>query len=141
MGNAPQRAEDYTVAVPAVEGLTGKHAIYLVVEGEGNEGLMDLHGIGFSKKGTTCHRPTVPTIQITVDGKPVAMPTTPVFATNENGVMDLTNYQVYAPLKSNSNITVTANGGKVDRKISPIVDGRATVRCTFNGKEKVYKIN
>lgn len=140
-GNAPQRAEDYTVAVPAVEGLTGKHAIYLVVEGEGNEGLMDLHGIGFSKKGTMCHRPTVPTIQITVDGKPVAMPTTPVFATNENGVMDLTNYQVYAPLKSNSNITVTANGGKVDRKISPIVDGRATVRCTFNGKEKVYKIN
>ena len=55
--------------------------------------------------------------------------------------MDLTHYQVYAPLTDKSVIKATANGGNVDIKIGKIVDGRATVKCTFNGKQKVYKIN
>ena len=139
--NAAKEATTYEVAVPAVEGLTGKHAIYLVVEGAGNEPLVDFHGIGFAKAGKPCQRPAVPTVSILVDGKAVAMPTKPIFSTNDNGLMDLTNYQVYAPLKPNSTITVVTNGGSVKREIGKIVDGRATVRCTFNGKEKVYKIN
>lgn len=139
--NAAKEAKTYEVAVPAVEGLTGKHAIYLVVEGAGNEPLVDFHGIGFAKAGKPCQRPAVPTVSILVDGKAVAMPTKPIFSTNDNGLMDLTNYQVYAPLKPNSTIMVVTNGGSVKREIGKIVDGRATVRCTFNGKEKVYKIN
>ena len=139
--NAAKEAKTYEVAVPAVEGLTGKHAIYLVVEGAGNEPLVDFHGIGFAKAGKPCQRPAVPTVSILVDGKAVAMPTKPIFSTNDNGLMDLTNYQVYAPLKPNSTIMVVINGGSVKREIGKIVDGRATVRCTFNGKEKVYKIN
>ena len=139
--NAAKEATTYEVAVPAVEGLTGKHAIYLVVEGAGNEPLVDFHGIGFAKAGKPCQRPAVPTVSILVDGKAVAMPTKPIFSTNDNGLMDLTNYQVYAPLKPNSTITVVTNGGSVKREIGKIVDGRATVRCTFNGKEKIYKIN
>ena len=139
--NAAKEAKTYEVAVPAVEGLTGKHAIYLVVEGAGNEPLVDFHGIGFAKAGKPCQRPAVPTVSILVDGKAVAMPTKPIFSTNDNGLMDLTNYQVYAPLKPNSTIMVVTNGGSVKREIGKIVDGRATVRCTFNGKEKMYKIN
>ena len=139
--NAAKEAKTYEVAVPAVEGLTGKHAIYLVVEGAGNEPLVDFHGIGFAKAGKPCQRPAVPTVSILVDGKAVAMPTKPIFSTNDNGLMDLTNYQVYAPLKPNSTIMVVTNGGSVKREIGKIVDGRATVRCTFNGKEKIYKIN
>ena len=139
--NAAKEATTYEVAVPAVEGLTGKHAIYLVVEGAGNEPLVDFHGIGFAKAGKPCQRPAVPTVSILVDGKAVAMPTKPIFSTNDNGLMDLTNYQVYAPLKPNSTIMVVTNGGSVKREIGKIVDGRATVRCTFNGKEKIYKIN
>ena len=139
--NAAKEATTYEVAVPAVEGLTGKHAIYLVVEGAGNEPLVDFHGIGFAKAGKPCQRPAVPTVSILVDGKAVAMPTKPIFSTNDNGLMDLTNYQVYAPLKPKSTIMVVTNGGSVKREIGKIVDGRATVRCTFNGKEKIYKIN
>ena len=139
--NAAKEATTYEVAVPAVEGLTGKHAIYLVVEGAGNEPLVDFHGIGFAKAGKPCQRPAVPTVSILVDGKAVAMPTKPIFSTNDNGLMDLTNYQVYAPLKPNSTIMVVTNGGSVKREIGKIVDGRATVRCTFNGKENIYKIN
>ncbi len=140
-GDAAQKAASYEVAVPAVEGLTGKHAIYLVIEGEGSEGLLDLHGIGFSKPGIKCNRPEVPVVTITVDGKAIALPSAPMFATNDNGLMDLTHYQAYAPLKENSAIKATAQGGDVKFHVSKIVDGRATVRCEFNGKEKVYLIN
>lgn len=139
--NAVKEARNYEVDVPAVEGLSGKHAIYLVVEGKGNEGLLDLHGIGFTKSGQTCERPVVPEITITVDGKKIALPSKPVFSTNDNGLMDLTHYQAYAPLRSNSTIKATAKGGKVDIQIGKIVDGRATVKCEFNGKEKIYLIN
>ena len=139
--NAVKEARNYEVDVPAVEGLSGKHAIYLVVEGKGNEGLLDLHGIGFTKSGQTCERPVVPEITITVDGKKIALPSKPVFSTNGNGLMDLTHYQAYAPLRSNSTIKATAKGGKVDIQIGKIVDGRATVKCEFNGKEKIYLIN
>ena len=139
--NAAKEAKTYEVAVPAVEGLTGKHAIYLVVEGAGNEPLVDFHGIGFAKADKPCQRPVVPTVSILVDGKALAMPTKPIFSTNDNGLMDLSHYQVYAPLTDKSVIKATANGDNVDIKIGKIVDGRATVRCTFNGKEKVYLIN
>lgn len=139
--NAPREAKMYEVSVPAVEGLSGKHAIYLVVEGDGSEGLVDMHGIGFAKAGKPCQRPVVPEVSITVDGKQVAMPKLPVFSTNDNGLMDLTHYQTYAPLTDKSVIKATANGGNVDIKIGKITDGRATVRCTYNGKEKVYMIN
>lgn len=139
--NAPQKANMYEVPVSAVEGLTGKHAIYLVVEGDGSEGLVDMHGIGFAKAGKPCQRPVVPEVSITVDGKQVAMPKLPVFSTNDNGLMDLTRYQTYAPLTDKSVIKATANAGNVDIKIGKITDGRATVRCTYNGKEKVYMIN
>lgn len=140
-GDAAQKAASYEVAVPAVEGLTGKHAIYLVIEGKGSEGLLDLHGIGFSKPGIKCNRPKVPVVTITVDGKAIALPSAPMFATNDNGLMDLTHYQAYAPLKENSTIKATAQGGDVKFHVSKIVDGRATVRCEFNGKEKVYLLN
>ncbi|MBO4963736.1 MAG: hypothetical protein J6C65_02210, partial [Prevotella sp.] len=115
--------------------------IYLVIEGKGSEGLLDLHGIGFSKPGIKCNRPEVPVVTITVDGKAIALPSAPMFATNDNGLMDLTHYQAYAPLKENSTIKATAQGGDVKFHVSKIVDGRATVRCEFNGKEKVYLIN
>lgn len=139
--NAPKEAKTYEANVPAVEGLTGKHAIYLVVEGGGNEGLVDIHGIGFAKKDKPCVKPSVPSISIIIDGKRASIPSLPVFATNENGLMDLTHYQVYAPLNSNSIIKVETKGADVISKIGKIADGRAVIRCTYNGKEKVFMIN
>ena len=158
--NAPQAAADFQVAVPAVEGLKGKHAIYLVVEGpevpqpqndrprfggpqrpQRPQGLFDMHGIGFSKQGTVCERPVVPTVTITVDGKEVRLPSTPIYCSNANGYTDLTRYQTYAPLKANSVIRATASDPSVRIEVSPIVAGRATVTCTYQGLNKVYLIN
>ena len=40
------------MALPAVEGLKGKHAIYLVAEGD--DCKFTLHGLGFAKTGMIC---------------------------------------------------------------------------------------
>ena len=143
--DAPREVRYYNVAVPAVEGLSGKHAIYLKVEGEGKEGLVDIHGIGFAKGNESFidKVPVIPEVNITVDGKEIAIPKTPVFSTNQNGYTDLTRYQTYAPLKDNSVVKASVNtcGSKVKIETGKIVSGRATVKCTFNGKEKIYLIN
>ena len=149
----------FQVPVPAVENLKGKHAIYLVVEGPDVEqprlerprfgpqvqqapiGLFDLHGIGFSKPGTVCERPTVPSVTITVDGRQVKLPSTPVRASNTNGYTDVTHYQVYAPVTGKSVIKAVASDPAVRIAVSPIVEGRATVKCTYQGQDKVYLIN
>ncbi len=152
-------AKTWQLSVPAVEGLTGKHALYLVADGadieqkkddrprwgrpqqpQRPEGLFDLHGIGFSKGGSISV-PQVPRMTITVDGKQLAIPQQPIRTTNQNGYTDLTRYQVYGPLKSGSKIEATADVPGVQVTVGPVSDGRATVKAVYNGKEKIYLIN
>ncbi|NPD91365.1 hypothetical protein [Xylanibacter muris] len=147
----------YSVAVPEVEGLKGKHAIYLVAEGpevkqpkadarqarqpQRPVGLFDLHGIGFAKADAPFVRPVVPVVTITADGKKLNIPATPIRTTNANGLTDAIRYQVYAPLTDKSVIKVEASDPSVEYSVSPIVEGRATVKCMYDGKEKIYLIN
>jgi hypothetical protein len=139
--------------------LTGKHAIYLVVEGpevkqpeqrqqwgqrpqqpQRPKGLFTLHGIGFSD-GSQWEMPAVPQVTITADGKKLNIPAQPVMTTNQNGYTECNHYQVYAPLKVSSQIKATANDPTVKVAVGTITDGRATVRCTWRGKEKIFLIN
>ena len=158
--DAPRRPTNFSVSVPSIEGLKGKHAIYLVAEGpevqqpQNNRrqfdrpqqpqrpvGLFDLHDIGFTKSGTTFEVPVVPTVSITADGKTLNLPSTPIRCTNANGLTDATRYQVYAPLTDKSVIKVIPSHPSVQFEVSPIVEGRATVKCTYNGLTKTYLIN
>jgi hypothetical protein len=156
--DAPKAAMMYQAAVPEVEGLTGKHAIYLVADGpevktperprwgaprgpQRPQGLFDLHGIGFSKAGEKFNAPVVPQVTITVDGKPLVLPQNPVFFTNLNGYAECNRYQVYGKLDKNSALKATATDPAVKFEISQVVEGRATVKATFNGKTKIYLIN
>ena len=149
------------VPVPAVEGLAGKHAIFLVAEGADipprpvnprfanmrppvqlrPEGLFDLNGIGFSKPGSPCVKPEVPQLEFYADGKKLVTPTTPIRFTNLNGLSDQIRYQVYGPLKDGSKLEVKASNPAVKIEISPIVEGRATVKCTYNGLQKIFLVN
>ena len=160
--DAPGAAMNYQISVPAVEGLTGKHAIYLVTEGpevqqpeqpqgrqqfgrrlqqpERPQGLFDLHGIAFSK-GTDFKSPVVPVVTITADGQKLNIPDTPVRASNQNGLMDATTYQLYGPLTAGTKLKATASDRAVRFSVSPIVDGRATVTATYQGKTKTFRIN
>ena len=148
--------------VPDVEGLTGKHAIYLVVEGpdlkqperpqgpwgrrqqgpQRPQGLFDLHGIGFTKTDAK-PVPFVPQVTITADGQKLNIPAQPIMSTNANGYTDYTHYQLYAPLKAGSKIQATCEKAPdaVKFDISSVVNGRATVKATYRGKEKIFLIN
>jgi hypothetical protein len=158
--DAPKAAMTYQVRVPAVEGLTGKHAIYLVTEGpevqapqqpqwggrrqqqpQRPQGLFDLHGIGFAKKGQPLKAPVVPQVTITVDGQRLHIPDTPIRSTNQNGYTDLTHYQVYAPMKDGAKIEATADVPGVTFNVSTGTEFRATVKATYQGKTKVFLIN
>ena len=160
--NAPKTAATYSQAVPDLEGLTGKHAVYLVAEGpevqqpqqpqgrgqfgrqpQQPQGLFDLHGIGFAKNGATVLPPFVPQVTITVDGKRLSIPEKPLMSTNQNGYTECSNYQLYAPLKDGSKIEATGGkaGNAVQFVVSPVVDGRATVRATCQGRTKTFLIN
>ena len=154
------------IPVPAVEGLTGKHAIYLVVEGpdiqqpqqqqgfqfggrrgpqqpQRPQGLFDLHGIGFSKGkvNLSAFVPAVPKVTITANGKALTIPQTPVRFTNQNGYPDQIRYQLYGPVEAGVKLKATSDVPGVKFDISPIVEGRATIKATYNGKTKIFLIN
>jgi hypothetical protein len=148
----------YMKNVPAVEGLTGKHAIYLVAEGpdikaperprwggprgpQRPQGLFDLHGIGFAKAGVSISAPCVPQVTIMADGQKLVIPATPIRFTNLNGYTDQTRYQVYGKLTDSSKIIATSSNPEVKFEVSPIVEGRATVKATYNGLTKIFLIN
>ena len=153
----------FSVLVPGVEGLTGKHAIYLVVEGpdiqqpqqpqgrpgfggrgpqqpQRPQGLFDLHGISFSK-GVSTEKPLVPQVTITANGKKLTIPQTPVRFTNQNGYPDQIRYQLYGPVEAGVKLKATSDVPGVKFDISPIVEGRATIKATYNGKTKIFLIN
>ena len=154
--DAPKAAKMYQATVPAVEGLQGKHAIYLVAEGadiqepqrpqwgrrpQRPQGLFDLHGIGFSKAGEQFEAPVVPQVTIMADGQKLVIPSTPIRFTNLNGYTDQTRYQVYGKLCDGSKLTATASDPSVKIEISKIVEGRATIKATYNGLTKIFLIN
>jgi hypothetical protein len=171
--------------VPALEGLKGKHAIYLVTEGpevkqpdqhghpqwgrrqepQRPQGLFDLHGIGFAKADLDVQPAFVPRITITVDGQKLNIPERPLMSTNANGYTECNHYQLYAPMKAGSKVEATCEIATphsdqrseiaaphsdqrsenavraVEFSISSIVDGRATVKARYKGKEKIFLIN
>ncbi len=142
--------------------LKGKHAIYLVVEGsevkqqeqpqrgqwgqrpqqpQRPQGLFTLHGFGFVVGDY--NGPVVPEVTITVDGQKLNIPEKPIMATNQNGYMEANHYQLYGPLKAGSKIEATCKNAEnaVKFDISPVIEGRATIKATYNGKEKIFLIN
>ncbi len=165
MAGSNNMARMVAIPVPAVEGLTGKHAIYLVVEGpevqqpqqpqgrpqfgrgpqqpQRPQGLFDLHGIGFSKGATsiTAFVPKVPQVTITADGQKLNIPTTPVRFNAQNGFSEQNRYQVYGRLLKGSKLEATSDVPGVKFDISPIVEGRATIKATYQGNTKIFLIN
>ena len=165
--NVPAEANgviDCVVDVPAVDGLTGKHAIYLVVDGpdiqqpqqqgfgqfggrrgpqqpQRPQGLFDLHGIGFGKAGNACVAPVVPQVTITVDGQKLNIPTTPIRFNAQNGYAEQNRYQVFGKLVNGSKLAATADVPGVKFDISPIIEGRATIKATYQGNTKIFLIN
>lgn len=142
-----QQVTQFTVDVAdAVDNLDKKHAIYLVAEGEGEVPLFDMSGLGFSSDKHPIACPIVPEVTVKVGGKAIELPKTPVRSTNENGIVDYTNYEVVYPTEavksSFPKVTAEATSDLVDITIKQAEpgDGVALVTCRYNGMPKVYKI-
>ncbi len=162
--NATDQKKPMTVGseVPDVEGLTGKHAIYLVAEGpdiqqpeqpqgrpqfgrrpqepQRPQGLFDLHGISFSK-GVSMTTPIVPQVTIYVDGQKLNIPERPIMSTNANGYTECNHYQLYAPRKEGAKIEAKSDVPDVKFEIINGKDCRATVKATYKGQTKYFLIN
>ena len=163
--DVPENSSIVGAGVPDVEGLTGKHAIYLVVDGpevkapeqpqgrpqwggrrgpqesQRPQGLFDLHGIGFSKGGDFTLPAIVPEVRIYVDGQKLNIPGKPIMSTNQNGYTECNRYQLYAPLKAGSKVQAEASVRDVKFEISPVVEGRAMVKATYQGQVKYFLVN
>ena len=120
----------------AVDGLTGKHALYLVAEGPSGQPLCDIVGLGFTKKGQSMKFPVPPTVQIAMGGKTLEMPAHPVWTTDQNGLLDCTTYDIAVPEGVTGNITV-----KAPKSVAVEIDQEAkVVRCTYRGKTKTFNL-
>ena len=150
----------HSVAVPQVEGLSGKHAIYIVVEGpevaqpqqqnrwgrpqqasQRPYGLCDLHGIAFASRTQTPAAPKVPQVRITVDGQALTIPAVAILSTNLNGYTQTNHYQLYGRLTDKSVIKAESDDPSVTFQVSPISSGRAKVIARYKEQDKVFLIN
>ncbi len=159
---AKQRGQKFvgSVKVPAVEGLTGKHAIYFVVEGpEVKEperprwggrpaqtsrpfGLFHMLGMSFSKGDTDMPKPeAVPQVTIKLDGQVLTIPQEAILSTDYNGYTQTDHYQVYGRVRPDSKIEVTSDNKEVIFQIGQIIDGRATIKATWRGVTKTFLLN
>ncbi len=113
----------------------GKHALYLVAEGAQDGPLCDLLGFGFTRKGCRMDFPEVPQISIFVDGQQIPTPRYPVRATEANGITGYDLYEAASPLRGAVSASASLPGVEISVTQNP-----ATVRCTWRGITKTYKI-
>ncbi len=158
---AKQRGQKFvgTCKVPAVEGLSGKHAIYFVFEGPDVKeperprwgrpvqnprpfGLFHMLGMSFSKGDANKPQPeAVPQVTIKLDGQVLSIPEQAILSTNLNGYTQTDHYQIYGRALSTSKIEVSASSPEVKFEVGKIVDGRAVIKATWRGVTKTYLLN
>ena len=135
----------YTVNVSHfVDNLSGKHALYLVAEGE-SEPLFDLIGLGFSAYGKEIDYPVVPEIEIKINDIPVNLPQTPVRSTNQNGITDYDFFEASLTLPTTTqSIDVIASSNNPDVQVDitkpDTIFEDVFVKFTYLNIEKTYKV-
>lgn len=145
--NSIQETKQFTIDVAKfVDHLDKKHAIYLVAEGEGEDKLFDLIGLGFSSNKKKITRPIVPEINIMVNNKAIEIPETPVRSTESNGITGYDLYETVYELPSNVTGLPAVSASATDKNVKVTVtqptsdSGIAIVKFDYKGVIKTYKI-
>lgn len=145
--NARQEVTQFTADVSQfVDGLGGKHGIFLVAKGPETDELFNLEGLGFSSAKKPISRPVAPTVSIAVNGQLMPLPKTPVRSTNANGIVGYDQYQVTykVPASTIGVPTVMASSNnpnvKMEVKQPESIPGTATVKFDYKGMVKTYTI-
>lgn len=145
--NSKQTLQQFTIDVAKyVDHLDKKHALFLVAEGQGNEPLFNLTGLGFSSNKYKITCPKVPEISIQVNGTAIPVPQTPVRSTEENGITDYDLYETTytQSVRNNQLPKISASASSKEVKIT-ITQATSTnpvalVKCNYNGVVKTYKV-
>lgn len=126
----------------AVEKLSGKHGVYLVLDGARSDWKLTLHGLGFARGAEPMALPEVPTLRITLNGKDVDLPLLPMRFSEENGLTDNAHYMVSVPVQGGmARVEATASKPCVKVEVdAPRGRRQATVRATYHGQTKTYII-
>ncbi|MFT4167502.1 MAG: hypothetical protein QM653_00085 [Dysgonomonas sp.] len=145
--NAKQEDTKFTIDVSKfVDHLDKKHAIFLVAEGDADEPLFDLIGLGFSSKDKDISQPIVPAVKITVNQKRISLPLTPVRSTEDNGILGYDIYETtyQTPIGTTTIPVVSASTDNPKVKVlvtqAESLSGKAIVKLDFNGVVKTYNI-
>ena len=135
--NSVQKATKFSKCVDRIaDKLDKKHAIYLVARGD--DALMDVQGLGFSRGMDDMQIPAVPVVHILVNGDEIALPEIPTRSTNANGYVSQDIYEIPGVLTDGAKVDVTSESETplgIDVHSSC---GKTTVSCTYNGKTKTY---
>ncbi len=140
--NAAKEVTKFTIDVSSfVEGLSGKHAIFLVA---GTSSSFDLMGLGFSSANKEIVHPVPPTVSILVDGTGIDMPATPVRSTNANGIVGYDQYETKVTLTTDATPVVTASTSDPDVQVTitqaASASGTAVVEFDNKGVVKTYRV-
>jgi arabinoxylan arabinofuranohydrolase len=145
--NSVQETTKFTIDVSKfVDNLDKKHAIFLVAESAEPDALFDFIGLGFSSVKKQIERPVAPSVSISVNGKAIDVPATPIRSTNVNGIVGYDLYETTVKLPSGSNqvpvITALASDKAVKVSIEQVqsTTGTAVVKCEYNSMVKTYKV-
>lgn len=135
--NSPQKATKFSKCVDKIaDKLDKKHAIYIVARGD--DALMDIQGLGFSRGKDDMQIPAVPEVKILVNGNEIALPEIPTRSTNENGYVSQDIYEIPGVLTDGAQLNVGSESEYPMDINTHISYGKATVKCTYNGKTKTY---
>lgn len=128
-----------------MKGLKGKHAVYCVAEGEDNGALCDFVGLGFSNNQNEIEYPSVPAVEIKVDGVALDLPIEPERADNNNGYTGYGKYRIEYELVDENKIpvvTALSDSDLVKKHIkqAKTASDEAVVTFDFMGIKKEYII-
>lgn len=143
---SPRKESGFTLQLGKLLSHTeGKHAIYLVAEGDGGGSLFDLQGLGFSRKNAPLAMPEYPEVTIKAGDMVLDLPASPTHATVDNGYMSGDTYDVPFTFPDNQGLLrIEATASMPEVKVELILSGlganKAMVRCEWNGKTKTYML-
>lgn len=146
--NSPQEITRFVVNVSTdVDKLDKKHAIYLVAEGDDNESLFDLIGLGFSSDSKKITRPVPPAVTISVNGKAIELPATPIRSTHANGIVGFDMYETTCKFPADARqmpvVSASADNGDVKVNIVQATHSsrQAVVQFEYKGVTKTYYVH
>ncbi len=135
-----------------VEGLGGKHAIYLTAEtagrgGQGRGPLFDLLGLGFSDKTRATERHEAPSVKIWANGVEIPLSPVPVRSTNANGITEYDIYESKVGVEPSAVRPPLVSAASSNRDVKVTIaqpeapDGEAVVKFDYRGVVKTYRVD